>query len=592
MRVEVDHARQHDPRPEVDRAAPAPRAARRRHRRTRSARRRPRRRSRRSRGASAVGQRAEEPGAEHERRPLGQNGGHARQASTTARGRGGSPSSVEDGSAPASASLDGGRAPRASHAARSPRGRAWRRGIAGARAGRPAERRPTIGSDDHSSRSPSARDARMRPPTHAGPTPLPEYPWPKWTRPPSSVPKNGRWSDAMSIGPPHASSIRVAASDGNSRRSPRAADGGFRVVGEGTPDPPAEPCSSAAAPERDPSVGRRPQVVQREPGVAEALPAGPADLRERVGDRLGEHDVRGPRHQPTTERWPGCRPGVERNDDLVRADDPRPDRRRGPHDATLERGRPRALMDGDPALQRCRPKRPREASRLDRRPLAHEHAAAEDRRRDPLTDLRGRQLHELVGDTETLARLDGLAPATVLGGRSTRGQGASLAVPDVGAALGSPVPDRVDGARDGPRHAQRLRVAEVLDERRQLVPPGVTKPPLRPDGPPPQMSDSRSTTRAPGASSASRSAVHSPVYPPPRMTTSAEPDPANGGAAARPKPASPASSAASASRSHHDRRSALGRTPSSGSRAITAATAGPGPARRAASRRRGSRRPP
>ena len=39
----------------------------------------------------------------------------------------------------------------------------------------------------------------------------------------------------------------------------------------------------------------------------------------------------------------------------------------------------------------------------------------------------------------------------------------------------------------------------------------VTNPPFRPDGPPPQMSDSISTTLADGSSSVRRSAVQRPV---------------------------------------------------------------------------------
>src|SRR5207342_1314869 len=47
------------------------------------------------------------------------------------------------------------------------------------------------------------------------------------------------------------------------------------------------------------------------------------------------------------------------------------------------------------------------------------------------------------------------------------------------------------------------------------------KPPFLPDGPPPQMSASTITTSALGSSSRSRSAVQSPVYPPPTTQTSA-----------------------------------------------------------------------
>ena len=69
---------------------------------------------------------------------------------------------------------------------------------------------------------------------------------------------------------------------------------------------------------------RRAQVVEREPRVGEALAAGPADLREAVRDRLGQHDVARPRDEPPAERRPRRRPRVERDDrgpgdDLARA---------------------------------------------------------------------------------------------------------------------------------------------------------------------------------------------------------------------------------------------------------------------------------
>src|SRR6187200_2797534 len=73
----------------------------------------------------------------------------------------------------------------------------------------------------------------------------------------------------------------------------------------------------------------------------------------------------------------------------------------------------------------------------------------------------------------------------------------------------------------------------------------LTNPPLRPLGPPPQMSCSRSTTSTPGSSCRRNHAVHMPVKPPPKITTSAVVSPTSGGQGA---PAN--SGTASASRSH------------------------------------------
>ena len=74
----------------------------------------------------------------------------------------------------------------------------------------------------------------------------------------------------------------------------RAGVGGERVA---DPTGPARP--TAAAAEGDPAVAGGPQVVEREPRVAEPLATGPAELGETVGDRLGEDDVARPGEQAT-----------------------------------------------------------------------------------------------------------------------------------------------------------------------------------------------------------------------------------------------------------------------------------------------------
>jgi hypothetical protein len=81
----------------------------------------------------------------------------------------------------------------------------------------------------------------------------------------------------------------------------------------------------------------------------------------------------------------------------------------------------------------------------------------------------------------------------------------------------------------------------------------LTNPPLRPLGPPPQMSRSSSTTSRAGSRSLRNHAVHIPVYPPPRMTTSAAVSPSSGGVSG---PAN--SGSASASSSHQLRRAGRG----------------------------------
>src|SRR3989304_3704326 len=78
-------------------------------------------------------------------------------------------------------------------------------------------------------------------------------------------------------------------------------------------------------------------------------------------------------------------------------------------------------------------------------------------------------------------------------------------------------------------------------------------PPLRPLGPPPQMSASSSKTSRSGERSFRNHAVHMPVYPPPRMTTSAVVLGTGGGASG---PAN--SGSARASSSHQERRAGRG----------------------------------
>src|SRR6267143_117594 len=71
----------------------------------------------------------------------------------------------------------------------------------------------------------------------------------------------------------------------------------------------------------------------------------------------------------------------------------------------------------------------------------------------------------------------------------------------------------------------------------------LAKPPLRPLGPPPQMSCSSNTTPRLGDDSLRKYAVHNPLKPPPIITTSALTSLTSGGEGA-------SSAAASASRSH------------------------------------------
>jgi hypothetical protein len=127
--------------------------------------------------------------------------------------------------------------------------------------------------------------------------------------------------------------------------------------------------------------------VEREPRVGDPLAAGPADLGEDVGDRLGQHDVAGPRDEPPPERPPASGPGVQRDDDLVGED------RAGAfgggrrHPPGLEPLDARPLVDHDAALERDAPQPASERGRLHRPGPRHERAGAEHGRSGVAGDL-------------------------------------------------------------------------------------------------------------------------------------------------------------------------------------------------------------
>ena len=231
------------------------------------------------------------------------------------------------------------------------------------------------------------------------------------------------------------------------------------VVGERAVDPAAEPCPAAATADRDPPVRRGPQVVEREPGIGDPLAAGPADVGESLGDRLGQDDVRRPRHQPPSEPRPARRPRVERDDRRAGQDlavarlghRPDPDRaepdpvaaparclaRAGPDRAEGARPLPvdlddlAALVDHHATLEQHAAQAAREHGRLDRRGAGHEHPVAEDRRADPRRDLRRGQRHVPIAQPVAAERLHGLGPRAILGRRGADRQRAGLRVPGI-----------------------------------------------------------------------------------------------------------------------------------------------------------------
>ena len=149
------------------------------------------------------------------------------------------------------------------------------------------------------------------------------------------------------------------------------------VVGEDRTDASVEAGSPDARPERDATVARGPEVADREARVGDRLAAGPAQLGQAIGDRLGDDHVAAPGEDPGPEAGPACRPGVHREHGPVRRDG-------SARGLQVHAARPRlhpldgrSLVDLDPALQQDAAQPPCQERRLDGRGTRHEEALAE-----------------------------------------------------------------------------------------------------------------------------------------------------------------------------------------------------------------------
>ena len=241
-------------------------------------------------------------------------------------------------------------------------------------------------------------------------------------------------------------------------------------------DPTAEAGLPSSAAERDPAVGRRPRVVEREPRVGDALAASPADLREAIGNRFGQDHVTRPGDEPATELGHRGSPGVEGDNYLAGDDQARSFGRRGGDDgrrraAALEADDARSLVDDDAAFQGDTSKAAGERGRLDGRGAGHERALAEHGGADLRSDLLAGQRPPAIRESEPRARFDRLAPRAILGGRGTDREEPGRRPPGVDAVCRRPRPDLFDRGVNRVRGPQRLYIAEPFNERRQLVPP-------------------------------------------------------------------------------------------------------------------------
>src|SRR5437867_3833788 len=218
----------------------------------------------------------------------------------------------------------------------------------------------------------------------------------------------------------------------------------------------------------------------------------------------------------------------------------------------VEPSHTRSFVDDDATLEDDPPESAREPRRLHGGAVSHEGARAKCGRSAPRLDLSGAQLVELLRRTHLAREGDHLVACTLICFNSDRVHVAAAPVPGVDAA--APVPgvdavalaelsDRIDAGCDRPACFDRAFHAVKRHEAMELVPPPLANPPLRPLGPPPQMSCSRMAMPRSGLRSCRKYAVHRPVNPPPTMTTSALMSLLRGGHSAP-------GSCASASRSH------------------------------------------
>ncbi len=145
-------------------------------------------------------------------------------------------------------------------------------------------------------------------------------------------------------------------------------------------------------------------------------------------------------------------------------------------------------------------------------------------------DLVGGQLHERVG-IHLCAALDGALPRAHPGGRAARPQPSPAH--DLrcrSAARGRSASISSIARSDSRQIASATSALTSFRSDGNLAHHDSTKPPFRPEAPPPQMSRSSTTTSVSGAACLIHQAVHSPTKPPPMMHTSAVVDSPNGAA--------------------------------------------------------------
>ena len=212
--------------------------------------------------------------------------------------------------------------------------------------------------------------------------------------------------------------------------------------------------------------------MEEHPAVDDRLAARPAELREQLGGRLGEHDVRAEVRQvaggrrPSRERRVGCQ------DDLPRAQAAAGSlelvRRAGAH-----RRHARPLVQRHAGFERRPAQRAHEQPRMDGRALGKEDSAAEDRRRDAACQFVRSEGDRLILATEARGSGHRLLDAGVLRGRSRHLEHPGLAEPDVLAATLGPRPDPRDDLLPRPCELECPLPAEQRQDGRERRPVAV-----------------------------------------------------------------------------------------------------------------------
>ena len=224
----------------------------------------------------------------------------------------------------------------------------------------------------------------------------------------------------------------------------------------------------AAAPaERDPAVAGGAEVVHERAGVGDALAAGPAELLEHVGDRLGQDDVRGGDRDPRAQRLEAARGGVDGQHGGARAHAAAGGLGRHAARRRVQRAHPRALVDRD-ARAMTRARRPSasragwtvasSATSSPRRKRGESQRARTPPRVSARTRLRRRR-----GDDRRRSRRRARA-------RWRPSCSPARREPGVDALLGAPRADRLARSPTTRGRPQRPLAAEALDQRRQVRP--------------------------------------------------------------------------------------------------------------------------